>query len=127
MIRRTSLRIRITLVATIIMILVSVILTGISIYNAKINFLPAIGQIDINKGDIVNDSEMKLDGSMGMGFEEIEGEENSNVQYEESINYSSLEHAFKNTAILYMIVIIIMGSIIIYFILGKMLKPIKTL
>ena len=127
MIKRFSLRIRITLVATIIMILISLILTGISVYNAKITFFPIISRIDINKGEIENGSEIEQEYSMDMKLESIEELDDSNSYYVESINYGSLAHNFKNNAILYMILVIIIGSIIIYFILGKMLKPVKNL
>lgn len=110
MINKLSLRVKITLVVTIIIILNSIILTITSVHNANIIFLPTVNNINsIYEFDteLINDSD------------------NGSVIYKESIDNSKLAHNFKYNAILYMVIIIFVGSILIYFILGKMLKPVK--
>lgn len=112
MINRLSLRFKITFVVTIMIILISTILTITSVHNANIIFLPTVNSINLKDN---NEPTYKL------GDKPI----NEDVRYKESINISSLSYNFKYNAILYMIIIIFVGSILIYFILGKMLNPVK--
>lgn len=116
MINRLSLRFKITFVVTIIIILISTILTITSVHNANIIFLPTVNSINLKDN---NEPTYKL------GDKPINDSVNEDVRYKESINISSLSYNFKYNAILYMIIIIFVGSILIYFILGKMLNPVK--
>lgn len=116
MINRLSLRFKITFVVTIIIILISTILTITSVHNANIIFLPTVNSINLKDN---NEPTYKL------GDKPINDSINEDVRYKESINISSLSYNFKYNAILYMIIIIFVGSILIYFILGKMLNPVK--
>ena len=107
MIRRSSLRIRITLITTIIMILISIILTGISVYNANTTFVPLINEKNIKNGEIDKDSDIELKPSIDNKIELSDGSEDLGIYYAESIDVNSLEYSFKIKAILYMIIIII--------------------
>ncbi|MDZ4993692.1 HAMP domain-containing protein [Clostridium perfringens] len=127
MIRKSSLRIKITLVATIIMILISIILTGISVYNANSIFVPTINEENIKNGEVDKDSSIELRPTIGNEIESIGESEDLDIHYRESVDVNSLAYSFKSKAILYMIIIIIIGSIMIYFILGKMLNPVNKL
>lgn len=127
MIRRSSLRIRITLITTIIMILISIILTGISVYNANSIFVPIINEENIKNGEVDKDSSIELKPTIDNEIESIDELEDLDIHYRESVDVNSLAYSFKSKAILYMIIIIIIGSIMIYFILGKMLNPVNKL
>lgn len=116
MINRLSLRFKITFVVTIIIILISTILTITSVHNANIIFLPTVNSINLEAN---NEPTYKL------GDKPINDSINGEVRYKESINISRLSYNFKYNAVLYMIIIIFIGSILIYFILGKMLNPVK--
>ena len=116
MINRLSLRFKITFVVTIIIILISTILTITSVHNANIIFLPTVNSINLKDN---NELTYKL------GDKPINDSINGEVRYKESINISRLSYNFKYNAVLYMIIIIFVGSILIYFILGKMLNPVK--
>ena len=116
MINRLSLRFKITFVVTIIIILISTILTITSVHNANIIFLPTVNSINLKDN---NEPTYKL------GDKPINDSINEEVRYKESINMSRLSYNFKYNAVLYMIIIIFVGSILIYFILGKMLNPVK--
>lgn len=116
MINRLSLRFKITFVVTIIIILISTILTITSVHNANIIFLPTVNSINLKDN---NEPTYKL------GDKPINDSINGEVRYKESINISRLSYNFKYNAVLYMIIIIFVGSILIYFILGKMLNPVK--
>lgn len=116
MINRLSLRFKITFVVTIIIILISTILTITSVHNANIIFLPTVNSINLKDN---NEPTYKL------GDKPINDSINGEVRYKESINMSRLSYNFKYNAVLYMIIIIFVGSILIYFILGKMLNPVK--
>lgn len=116
MINRLSLRFKITFVVTIIIILISTILTITSVHNANIIFLPTVNSINLEAN---NEPTYKL------GDKPINDSINGEVRYKESINISRLSYNFKYNAVLYMIIIIFVGSILIYFILGKMLNPVK--
>ena len=116
MINRLSLRFKITFVVTIIIILISTILTITSVHNANIIFLPTVNSINLKDN---NEPTYKL------GDKPINDSINRDVMYKESIDIGSLSHNFKYNAVLYMIIIIFAGSILIYFILGKMLNPVK--
>ena len=116
MITRLSLRFKITFVVTIIIILISTILTITSVHNANIIFLPTVNSINLKDN---NEPTYKL------GDKPINDSINGEVRYKESINISRLSYNFKYNAVLYMIIIIFVGSILIYFILGKMLNPVK--
>ena len=116
MINSLSLRFKITFVVTIIIILISTILTITSVHNANIIFLPTVNSINLKDN---NEPTYKL------GDKPINDSINEEVRYKESINISRLSYNFKYNAVLYMIIIIFVGSILIYFILGKMLNPVK--
>lgn len=116
MINRLSLRFKITFVVTIIIILISTILTITSVHNANIIFLPTVNSINLKDN---NEPTYKL------GDKPINDSINEEVRYKESINMSRLSYNFKYNAVLYMIIIIFVSSILIYFILGKMLNPVK--
>lgn len=117
MINRLSLRFKITFIVTIIIILISTILTITSVHNANIIFLPTVNSIKLETDN--NEPIYKL------GDKPINDSTNGDVRYKESINISRLSYNFKYNAVLYMIIIIFASSILIYFILGKMLNPVK--
>lgn len=116
MINRLSLRVKITLIVTVIIILISTILTITSVYNANIIFSPTVNDINTSSEPIYKLDDESIN-------EPVKGE----VSYIESIDGGILSHNFKNNAVLYMIIVGSSGSILTYIILGKMLKPVKKL
>ncbi len=114
MINRLSLRFKITLVVTIIIILISTILTITSVHNANITFVPKIDNVNTGNGLVY-----KLNNEL------INDSANEEVKYQESIDEGGLVRSFKYNATLYMIIIILAGVIVVYLILDKMLKPIE--
>ena len=139
MFKKLSLRIKITIITTIIIILVSVILTIVSVFNANNGIYSVMTARDIpndNRNSSNNSEESKIiDKNSSIEKSEeyhslpniYEKANDSNEQSSENIAAVNAIYLFKVNAITYMIIIIIMGSIFIYFILGKLLKPVKKL
>lgn len=121
MIKKLSLRIRITMMTTLILISISVVLTVVSVYNADYNFVKASNTQSAVRGSDDMDSEefknMLLDNIISY----YDSLKNSNNSINDRAN------AFRVYAILSMVVIIVIGSIFTYYILGKMLNPVKKL
>ena len=154
MIKKLSLRMKVTLISTFIMIFISAILTIISVFNANYGFysmLTAIENIDLYNNDSVE--EFNLGNS---GVSEVEDDValiQSNVvnlinpfsygltgyasialpssriaaNSTEATLTNSASTTFKYNAVIYMIIVIVIGAIFIYFILGKVLEPVKRL
>lgn len=129
MIKKLSLRMKITLITTTIISLVSVMLTLVSMNNANTNIISpfnalsskAVEEENIMKKEEVNNN---LEG------EYIDkGTVNSLNMTSSTIStvIISAESAFNYNAIIYMVITIVIGGGFTYFIIGKMLNPVKEL
>lgn len=137
MIKRISLRAKITVLITILIIGISAVLTVLSINNANDYFVKFVSNtsadLDVNvikSNNTVSDSESNM-----KVINDLIGEDNEKVQYIENetgnekidITVSEVSTQFANKSLIYMALIIIIGIIITYYILGKSLKPLKQL
>lgn len=144
--KNISLRIKLTFITTIIMILISVVLTVVSVFNANLGFRRLITSVDDVNYAQSNDSKDNAEEQINDILNDEVGVENlydfgsslislfSNSVYDISkISPSGVAATveavgiFKSTAVAYMMIIIIIGSIFIYLILGKVLKPVRQL
>ena len=143
MINRLSLRVKITLISTIIMILVAVVLTSFSVVNANLGFSTVMLDIS-SKSDTSNVTYgSKADEAMEDNIESIpytnsfissvisrpinDTIESNMISSELAETTLAAADNFAITALCYMIAIIIIGSILIYLILGRVLEPVKKL
>lgn len=154
MIKKLSLRMKVTLISTFIMIFISVILTIISVFNANYGFysmLTAIDNTDLYDNDSAEEFNLGNSGvseveddvaltqsnvvnlinpfSYGLtGYASIALPSSSIVANStEAALTNSASTTFKYNAVIYMIIVIVIGAIFIYFILGKILEPVKRL
>lgn len=130
MFNKLSLRMRITFMVTMILMLISVILTGVSMYNANSRFVIPLNKVTEN----ITYSVQSIEEGATISSEMMVGEmTSSEVAFVDNIDTNILsaisvaESSFKADAILYMVIIIFVGSLFIYFILGRMFIPVKKL
>lgn len=119
MIKNLSLRVKITAITTAIMILISVILTIVSVFNANKSIYSLDTAMDQKWNSYNNSAENQIENNSNNKDESINPSENTAVD--------NAKYLFKVNAIIYMVIIIVIGSIFIYFVLGKVLRPIKEL
>lgn len=133
MFKKLSLRIKLTIITTVIMILISSLLTIISVFNANYGFRYLTAKSDDNYSNLIESDMLKekqYDEVMkdSKGVPNIYAEsDNENMNPSENIAMDNARYLFKLNAIKYMIIIISIGSIFIYVILGRVLKPVKKL
>ena len=140
MFKKLSLRIKITLISTLIMILVAVVLTIFSVFKASSGFLSMAEDIEMSYPTYESDMAQIIQ-SEGIQIQPIEERKLGNVNFAPINNMiatvevspqlavTTLKAAdrFMWSIILYMFIIIIIGAILIYIILGKVLIPVKRL
>ncbi|MBC5629673.1 HAMP domain-containing histidine kinase [Clostridium sp. NSJ-6] len=143
--KNISLRIKLTFITTIIMIVISVVLTVVSVFNANVGFSrimartdnltydSSYGSEDMAEDKVINDGngEIGVKNPYDWGSSLISPFNNrgdvGKIPTEGVTETVKAVDMFKATAIVYMVIIIIIGSIFIYLILGKILKPVKEL
>ena len=111
MLNKLSLRTMITLFTALILTVVCLILTTISVYNAKITFSPKV--------DIKNETEIKLYPENNIFLDD-----NDMIKRVDSINSQNI---FERKSIIYTVLFVLIGSSIIWFIVGHGLNPLKRL
>lgn len=117
MISKNSLRLRITFISTIMVVFVSIILTVISLYNLNMNIVMPT-KLEYNQ---INNK-----AAVPIGINSVKENKNNTSPGAMAITSENLNN-FKMLAIQFMIIVIVIGSCIIYYILGKMLAPVKDL
>ncbi|MGL5381817.1 HAMP domain-containing sensor histidine kinase [Clostridium sp.] len=127
MIKNLSLRLRLTLMTTLIIIVVTIITTSLSVNNAFASFVNPIqsislhsvnGKDELNK-DVFYEDEIKSE--VTQSIESIQG------AMAISTVVSTAQVNFRYNAMLVMIIVIIIGGSFTYFIIGKLLNPVKSL
>lgn len=144
MIKNISLRAQMTIITTIILIVVATVLTITSVFNANhslVNPIYSMISIEMLEGGPVVIQPMMPDAAPIEGAEgliiNLDGpsapsvlgenpEMISDVAFDTQIIVSGVK-AFKSSAIGYMLVIILVGTIIVYYVLGRVLNPVKKL
>ena len=111
MLNKLSLRTRITLFTAVILTVVCLILTTISVYNAKTTFLPKI--------DMKNGAEIKLYPENNISLDD-----NDMIKWVDSVNYQSI---FQRKSIIYTVLFVLIGSFIIWIVVDHGLNPLKKL
>lgn len=138
MIKSLSLRVKITLIATIIMMIIAIVLTVLSVFNANLGFLTMMNEVVIDSTTDVQNGENQLEYELTLpemtSINDIksyleEGVIEKDTDISQSLASTTLNavHNFKIASIMYMMIIITIGTIIIYMVLGKVLKPVKRL
>lgn len=136
MIKNLSLRMKLTLITTTIICLVSVVLTLVSMNNANSNIISPINAVSLTpakEGNIIKKEE--VDNSHDFDGEYIDrGASNSSDITPPAMTSSTIdnvinsaERVFIFNAIMYMVIAIVIGGGFTYFIIGKMLNPVKNL
>lgn len=120
MFEKLSLRMRITFMTTMILVLISVILTLGSMYNASFRFVTPLNKVS-------NDLVYSMDSIQSVGIASSEAIYVEEIDNSISSTIALAESSFKADAVIYMIIIIFIGSAFIYFILGRMFIPVKKL
>ena len=119
MFKKLSLRIKLTIITTVIMILISSLLTIISVFNANYGFRYLTAKSDDNYSNLIESDMLKekqYDEVMkdSKGVPNIYAEsDNENMNPSENIAMDNARYLFKLNAIKYMIIIISIGSIFI--------------
>lgn len=124
--RRLSIRTRLTIVVSLLIIMIAVSLTLSSIYNAMGTLVTHYNAA--SDGDGTNSFEYRSDDIGGT----LQGEKiyNSiqNGDGEQGLSaMTDVMHQFNTKSLIYMIAIILFGSVLTYFILGITLKPMRHL
>ncbi|MDU5260968.1 MAG: HAMP domain-containing sensor histidine kinase [Clostridium celatum] len=130
MINKLSLRMRITLMTTLILISISLVLTVTSMFNVSHNLLAQLttkGYLEDSRGiDSAITDQSITDGELKN--ETLEWLEYNNIQMKaQETAIANGTKVFRSYAIISMLVIIVISSIFTYFILGRMLSPVKKL
>jgi Signal transduction histidine kinase len=120
---KMTIRTKITLLTVLILILVSVCITGLSILNAKQNFVMPFGYIRIPP-----------DSSIEFQVDEKSFENKSPDELSEDADIMDIRHmiqqsqsSFKIQSLAIAVIFICIGTIGVYFISGRVLKPITVL
>jgi signal transduction histidine kinase len=131
MIKNLSLRMKLTLITTTIICLVSVVLTLVSMNNANSNIISPFNALSTTAAEEVNIMKKEeVDNSYDFDRAYIDqGTLNSSNMTSSTIAtvITSAESAFNYNAIIYMILAIAIGGGFTYFIIGEMLHPVKEL
>lgn len=132
MIKNMSLRLRLTMITTSIIIFVSVILTLVSMNNASSNIISPVNALS-SKAVALEKENMKMevvdDGNRLKDWYGDKAPTISGDSLNMSISYviTSAESNFRYNAYIYMIIAIFTGGGFTYLIIGKMLNPVKEL
>lgn len=135
MFAKISLRVQMTIITTIILTLVAVVLTMTSVFNANHSLVApfsSIVKVDKKENDSDSNSSNSNEGSNEVIIDFIPDKSGDTL---EGITDISIEtqvitegvNTFIMSAIAYMVVIILGGAFIVYYVLGKVLNPVKKL
>lgn len=126
MFKKISLRIQITIITTTILVIVAIILTGISVYNATQNLVAPIYSVITTDPLYLENAYPPYPSPYNDSLDITSAESIGNLAYAEEIIATGTS-SFKLSALGYMIVTILLGAFIIYYVLGKFLTPVKQL
>lgn len=131
MFKNISLRMQITIITTMILVIVATLLTGISVYNANQNLVEPIYSVittnPITSSKYTNPSNPSSFDYLNETAEGIIPAETIGDIASAAEVIAAGTNSFKSLALGYMLLIIILGVGMIYYVLGKFLNPVKHL
>ncbi len=138
MFKKISLRVQMTIVTTIILTIVATVLTVTSVFNANRTLIdPIYSMVDSNivEADRIDPelsgiSPFSIELAQGLELGEELPYEIDDENFEMAVDIGIIvegANTFRLSAIVYMMFIIIIGAVVVYYALGKVLNPVKKL
>lgn len=128
MFKKISLRIQMTVITTTVLVIVAVILTGTSVYNANQNLIAPIYSVITTEPLYLQEPYPQYPYLYDYSLNDVQQliPNTGDLAYAQEVIVAGTS-SFTVSAVGYMIMIILMGATIIYYVLGKFLTPVRVL